>query len=59
MFCFRETAESRGLNPLRTKSPKRKCLIIENEKKVEKNFFTRWQMSEPWWGEVGGKEKSG
>lgn len=37
MFSFGETGESRRLNPLRTKSPKRKCLMtFENEKKVEK-----------------------
>ena len=38
MFSFGETGESRRLNPLRTKSPKRKYLMtFENEKKVEKN----------------------
>lgn len=37
MFSFGETGESRRLNPLRTKSPNRKCLMtFENEKKVEK-----------------------
>ena len=34
-------------------------MTLENEKKVEKNFFTWWWMSEPGWGEGGGKEKSG
>ena len=59
MFCFRaiETGESRRLNSLRTKSPEGKCLMtFENEKKVEKSFFTSWWMSEPGWGK---KEKSG
>ena len=28
-------------------------------KKWKKNLFTWWRMSEPVWGEVGGKEKSG
>ena len=40
MFSFGETGESRRLNPLRTKSPKRKCLMtFENEKKVEKKLL--------------------